>query len=101
MIDQVNKNQSKSCLKRQSGLLSWFYDISFLYPLRTYGALLRCLYLSQNPTGLVVGGTGSTLYTTKHDFFHRHLFLAIIAVNTKVFGIVEGLFVIPVRETIA
>ena len=46
--------------------------------------------------GLVAGRAGSTLDTTKKDFSTGVCLFAMITVDTKVFGIIKGTFVIPV-----
>ena len=51
-------------------------------------------------TGLVAGRAGSTLDTAKKDFPTGIGLFTMVAVDTKVFGIIKGAFVIPVRQTV-
>ena len=51
-------------------------------------------------TGLVTGGAGSTFYITEDELTAYVRFLAVIAVDTEVMGIIESAFVIPVAETV-
>ena len=57
-------------------------------------------FLFKVRAGLVAGRTGSTLDTAKEDFPAGICLFAMIAVDTKVFGIIKGTFVIPVRQTV-
>ena len=49
-------------------------------------------------TGLVAGRAGSTLDTSKKDFPQAFVFFSMIAVDTKVFCIIKGTFVILVGQ---
>ena len=68
-------------------------------------AYIRCPIKSAAPflfvilTGLVAGWTGCTFDTAENDFSTGICFFAVIAVYTKVFGIIESSFVVPVRKT--
>jgi len=50
--------------------------------------------------GLIGGRAGSTLDTAKKDFSTGIGLFAMIAVDTKVFGIIKGTFVIPVGQAV-
>ena len=56
-------------------------------------------FLFKVRTGLVAGRAGSTLDTTKKDLPIGIGLFAMIAVDTKVFGIIKGTFVILVGQT--
>ena len=47
-------------------------------------------------TGLITGGTGSTLDVTEDDFATYICFLTVIPVNAEIVCIIKGAFVIPV-----
>ena len=51
-------------------------------------------------TGLVAGRTGSTFDATDNDFTAYICFAAVVAVDAEVFCIIEGTFVIPVRNPV-
>ncbi len=55
-------------------------------------------FLFEILTGLVAGWTGCTFNAAEHDFSTGICFFTVIAVYTKVFGIVESSFVVPVRK---
>lgn len=57
-------------------------------------------FLFKVRTGLVAGRAGSALDTTKKDFPTGIGLFAMIAVYTKVFGIIKGTFVIPVGQPV-
>ena len=57
-------------------------------------------FLFKIGTGLVAGRTGSTLDTTEKDFATGIGLFAVIAVDTKVFGVIKGPFVIPVGQAV-
>lgn len=57
-------------------------------------------FLFKIGTGLVAGRTGSTLDTTEKDFSTGIGLFAVIAVDTKVFGVIKGPFVIPVGQAV-
>lgn len=57
-------------------------------------------FLFKVRTGLVAGRAGSTLDTAKKDFPTGIGLFTMVAVDTKVFGIIKGAFVIPVRQAV-
>ena len=57
-------------------------------------------FLFKVGTGLVAGRAGSTLDTAKKDFPTGIGLFTMVAVDTKVFGIIKGAFVIPVRQAV-
>ena len=57
-------------------------------------------FLFEILTGLVAGWTGCTFNAAEHDFSTGICFFTVIAVYTKVFGIVKSAFVIPVGQAV-
>ena len=49
-------------------------------------------------TGLITGGTGSTLDVTEYDLSTCICFLTVIPMNTKVVYIIKGAFMVPVTQ---
>ena len=58
-------------------------------------------FLLKIGTGLVTGWTGSTLDAAKNNLSAGICLLTVITVDTEVFGVVKGPFVIPVREPVS
>ena len=65
---------------------------SFIEPAATFLFKVRA--------GLVAGRAGSTLDTAKKDFPTGIGLFTMVAVDTKVFGIIKGTFVIPVGQAV-
>lgn len=57
-------------------------------------------FLFKVRTGLIAGRAGSTLDTAEKDFSTDIGLFAVIAVDTKVFGVIKGPFVISVRQAV-
>ena len=57
-------------------------------------------FLFKVRAGLVAGRAGSTLDTAKKDFPTGIGLFRMVAVDTKVFGIIKGTFVIPVGQAV-
>lgn len=57
-------------------------------------------FLFKVRTGLIAGRAGSTLDTAEKDFPTGIGLFTMVAVNTKVFGIIKGAFVIPVGQPV-
>ena len=51
-------------------------------------------------TGLVAGGTGSTFHITEDDLTAYIGLPAAVTVDTKVMGVIESAFMIPVTKTV-
>ena len=73
----------------------------FRAPIRDIGRLIEAAtaFPYKVRTGLVAGGTGSTFHITEDDLTAHIRFPAMVAVDTKVMGIIESAFMIPVAET--
>ena len=64
-------------------------------PVKSYAALFF-----EVPAGLVAGRTGCTFDPAQDNLSAGVGLLTVIAVDTEVFGIIEGAFVIPVRKAV-
>ena len=65
-------------------------------PVKSYAALFFKV-----PAGLVAGGAGSAFDPAQDNLSAGIGLLTVIAVDTEVFGIIEGPFMIPVRKTVS
>ena len=81
-------------------------DCTVIDPLRASIANIRrfvqtaATFLFEVFAGLVTCRTGSTFHTAKNDLAAGIGFLAMIAMDTEVLGIINGALVIPVRQPV-
>ncbi len=76
----------------------WCNDLSFLCSHYRHRAPypVFALFLHKILASLITGGAGSAFYIAENDFSADIGFPAMEAMNTKVMGIIESTFVIPV-----
>ena len=91
-----------------SGIVCIFVsDCTVIDPLRASIANVRrfvqtaATFLFEVFAGLVTCRTGSTFHTAKNDLAAGIGFLAMIAMDTEVLGIIKGALVIPVRQPVS
>jgi len=74
----------------------------FITAITDIGSFIKpvAAFLFKVGTGLVAGRAGSTLDTAKKDLSTGICLFTMVTVDTKVFGIIKGTFVIPVGQPV-